>query len=173
MLEVYERIEGPHDALKLDHKLLLTHEQRCRARLKTQTVSGEDVGVFLPHGKPLTVGEYLRSSCGKVIRVDGAAEPIISATCKDALLFARACYHLGNRHVKIQITEQNLRITPDSVLEDMLKQLGLDVQSELAVFIPESGAYHGLGHAHGHSHEKSHGHNHDHSHANGHKHEHS
>lgn len=155
MLEIYQRVDGPH-ALEPDHRLLLTHEQRSRARLKTNTVSGEDVGVFLPHGQPLKVGEYLKTDCGKLIRVDGAAEPIVSASCDDALLFSRACYHLGNRHVKIQITERCLRITPDSVLEDMLQKLGLEVHHEMAVFIPESGAYHGISHAHGHDHAHSH-----------------
>lgn len=151
MLEVYQRVEGPHE-LEPDHRLLLTHEQRCRARLKAKTVTGEDVGVFLHHGQTLNIGEYLESSCGKLIRVDGAPEALLTAECGDPLLFSRACYHLGNRHVKIQITESCLRITPDSVLEDMLKQLGLQVRSEMAVFIPENGAYHGTAHKSGHEH---------------------
>ena len=149
MLEVYQRLDGApkQDA---DHRLLLTHDERCRARLKTKTIEGLAVGVFLAHGQPLLVGEYLVSECGQTLRVDGAAEPIVSATCDDPLLFARACYHLGNRHVKIQIAERILRITPDSVLEDMLVMLGLNVHKEHAVFIPESGAYHGKGHTHEH-----------------------
>lgn len=155
MLEIYQRVDGPH-SLEPDHYLSLTHEQRCRARLKTTTTNGDDVGVFLQHGQPLNVGEYLRSSCGKLVRVDGAAEPVVTASCEDTLLFSRACYHLGNRHVKIQILQRSLRITPDSVLEDMLAQLGLDVRSEMAVFIPENGAYHGIAHAavpHHHHHD--------------------
>jgi len=149
MLEVYQRISGPQTD-EPDHKLVLTHDQRCRARLKTQTIEGVPVGVFLPHGQPLIVGEFLLTDCGKTLRVDGAAEPVASAYCEDTLLFSRACYHLGNRHVKIQIAERTLRITPDPVLEDMLRMLGLTVRKEHAVFIPEEGAY--SGHSHNHEH---------------------
>ncbi len=149
MLEVYQRINEPSN-LEPDYRLLLTHDERCRARLKIETTDGVPVGVFLPHGQPLMVGEYLLSDCGQTLRVDGAAEPVVSASCDDPLLFSRACYHLGNRHVKIQIAERVLRITPDSVLEDMLVLLGLQVRKEHAVFIPESGAYHAKGHGHEH-----------------------
>jgi urease accessory protein len=149
MIEIYQRIQGPQSE-EADHRLLLTHDERCRARLKTETTDGTSVGVFLPHGQPLTIGEHLLSDCGQTLCIDGAAEPIVSASCDDPLLFARACYHLGNRHVKIQIAERILHITPDSVLEDMLVMLGLNVRTEHAIFIPESGAYHGKAHSHEH-----------------------
>jgi len=140
MLEVYERIIGPH-TIDPDIKLLLTHEQRSRARLKTVCTDGRDVGLFLEHGNILKVGEYLRTSCGKSVRVDGALETVMSATCDDWLLFSRACYHLGNRHVKLQVAERILRISPDHVLQEMLESLGMKVVEEKAVFIPENGAY--------------------------------
>lgn len=149
MIEVFQRLDGPHE-LEPDYRLLLTQGQRCRARLKTQTICGKDVGIFLPHGQPLVIGEYLQSSCGKTLMIEGATEQVMSASCEDPLLFARACYHLGNRHVKIQITENTLIITPDSVLEKMLHGLGLKVQEESAVFVPENGAYH----SHKHQHER-------------------
>jgi urease accessory protein len=83
-------------------------------------------------------------------------------------LFARACYHLGNRHVPLQVGHGWLRYQNDYVLDDMLRQLGLDVKHEQAPFEPENGAYgeHG-GHSHGHSHgddDHSHSHSHDHGH---------
>ena len=155
MLEVYERINGLH-AVEPDIKLSLTHEERSRARLKTTSTDGHEVGLFLEHGNHLKVGEYLRSSCGKSVRIDGALETVMSATCDDWLLFSRACYHLGNRHVKMQIAERILRITPDHVLQEMLESLGMTVREEKAVFIPENGAYYSgklAGHSHGHSHE--------------------
>jgi urease accessory protein len=65
-------------------------------------------------------------------------------------VFARACYHLGNRHVKVQVGERWLRISPDHVLEQMLGQLGLRLEPEEAVFVPESGAYAGGSHGHHH-----------------------
>ena len=147
MLEIYQRLEST-DIKETDYKLLLTHDQRSRARLKATTVTGEDVGVFLEHGNPLMLGDILITSCGKTVRVDGAAETVLAASCDDWRLFARACYHLGNRHVKIQVAERTLRITPDHVLQSMLESLGLNVREELAVFVPENGAYHGHGHSH-------------------------
>ncbi len=147
MLEIYQRFDDAQID-EPDYKLLLTHDQRCRARLKTNAVTGEDVGIFLEHGQPLQLGDILLTSCSKTVRVDGAAELVLSASCDDWRLFARACYHLGNRHVKIQIAERNLRISPDHVLQEMLESLGLSVRKELAVFVPENGAYHGHSHSH-------------------------
>ena len=153
MLEIYQRLERDErvQIVRPDYKLLLTHDERSRARLKAQTVTGEEIGIFLEHGQPLMLGDILVTSCSKTVRVDGAAEPVLSATCDDWRLFARACYHLGNRHVKIQIAERTLRITPDHVLQSMLESLGLSVRQELAVFVPENGAYHGHGHEHSHN----------------------
>jgi len=139
MLEVYERLHGPY-AIEPDIKLLLTHEERARARLKTVSTDGREVG---------------RSSCGKSVRVDGALETVMSARCDDGLLFSRACYHLGNRHVKMQIAEGVLFIAPDHVLKEMLENLGLTVLEEKVIFVPENGAYYSgkLTAVHSHSHE--------------------
>ena len=149
MLEIYQRLDDAQID-EPDYKLLLTHDERCRARLKTKAVTGEDVGIFLEHGQPLMLGDVLLTSCSKTVRIDGVAEPVLSATCDEWRLFARACYHLGNRHVKIQVAERTLRITPDHVLQSMLESLGLTVRNEMAVFVPENGAYHGHGHSHSH-----------------------
>lgn len=149
MLEIFQKLDrsGP---FKADYTLLLTHDERCRARLKTKTMTGESVGVFFVHGQTLTVGETLLSRCGKRLRVEGAKETVLCARCDDPQLFARACYHLGNRHVKIQIIKHTLRISPDHVLQSMLEGLGLTTNTEEAIFIPENGAYHS--HSSGHSH---------------------
>ena len=111
------------------------------------TDDGIETRLFLERGKPLQIGELLRSQCGKILKVNGAKELVITAFCEDWSLFSRACYHLGNRHVKLQIGERWLRITPDHVLEEMLQKLGLQTRHETSVFIPESGAYN-----HGHHH---------------------
>lgn len=146
MLEVYERL-GTHCHHEADSYVVLTHEQRDRGRLKLTSDKGEEVRIFLERGKPLQVGEFLKTTCGCYVKVVGAVEIVALASSDDWHTFSRACYHLGNRHTKIEVGERWLRIKPDHVLEEMLVQLGLVVSHEDAVFMPESGAY-----SHGHSH---------------------
>jgi len=141
MYEIHERLDGPHPVEPDDH-LPLTHEQRSKARLRAITSSGEEARLFLDHGRSLQLGDYLRARCGRVLRIEGAEEALALARCEDWLTFARACYHLGNRHTKIQVGERSLRLLPDHVLEQMLVNLGLTVSHEQAVFVPEEGAYH-------------------------------
>ena len=147
MLEIYERL-GNHAHGVIYTTVTLSHEQRDRGRLKLIGANGEEIRLFLERGKPLLVGEYLQSSCGKLIQIEGAVEPVAHARCENWHTFARACYHLGNRHVKLQVGERWLRIQPDHVLEEMLELLGLTLTREDAVFVPESGAYNHGGHHH-------------------------
>ncbi|MBU2098929.1 MAG: urease accessory protein UreE [Gammaproteobacteria bacterium] len=150
MLEIYERL-GTQGNYPADTRVILTHEQRDRGRLRVFSPEGEEVRIFLTRGSPLLVGETLRAQCGRYVLVEGAIEAVAVARCDDWPTFARACYHLGNRHVKVQVGERLLRILPDHVLEAMLTQLGLEVEHARHVFVPESGAYaHG---AHSHSHD--------------------
>ncbi|MGB0663719.1 MAG: urease accessory protein UreE [Pontibacterium sp.] len=165
MIDIYERLgthchESCYDVVELDHL------QRDRGRLRLfGKNTGEEVRVFLERGKPLLVGEWLKSECGKYVQVVGATESVAEASCEDWFTFARACYHLGNRHVRLQVLERKLLIKPDHVLEDMLVQLGLTVTHAQAVFVPEPGAYSGGGHHH-HHHDDDHDHDHHgHSHA--------
>lgn len=146
MYEVYER-HGVDVQSAVDDGIELSHEQREKGRIKAESNSGKEVRIFLERGKPLAVNEVLSSQCGKKIRVLGQVEEVTRATCDEWETFSKACYHLGNRHVKIQVGEKWLRILPDHVLEDMLKLLGLTLEKEQAVFEPESGAYN---HAHHH-----------------------
>jgi len=152
MLEIYERLgtQANHPA---DTRVVLTHEQRDRGRLRVFSPDGEEVRIFLTRGSPLLVGETLRAQCGRYVLVEGAIEPVAAASCDDWTTFARACYHLGNRHVKVQVGERVLRILPDHVLEAMLQQLGLSVEHGKHVFVPESGAYSHGGHGHGHGYQ--------------------
>ena len=151
MLEVYERL-GLHCHDPVNETVVLEHDQRDKGRLRLVSESGQEVRLFLERGKPLLVGEFLKTECGKIVQVKGALEPIAHASCDDWHTFARACYHLGNRHVKIQVGERWLRIKPDYVLEEMVHLMGLLVTHENAVFDPESGAYSQAGHSHGHEH---------------------
>ena len=159
MLDIYERL-GTHCHAKVNATVVLSHEQRERGRLRLQSTEGMEVRLFLERGKPLKVGEYLKSQCGQIVRIEGAVEDVMMAQCTDWPTFARACYHLGNRHVKVQVGELWLRIKPDHVLGDMLAQLGLTVHLQQAVFVPESGAY-ARAAAHHHHHDHDHGHHHD------------
>ncbi|WP_220446158.1 urease accessory protein UreE [Microbulbifer harenosus] len=160
-LDVYQRL-GVKPEISADCCITLDHLQRDRGRLRTSANDGSEVRIFLERGKPLLVGELLQSECGKFIKVVGAEELVTTARCDNWITFSRACYHLGNRHVKLQIANNDeggywLRITPDHVLEEMLELLGLALEKELAVFIPESGAYRG-GHGHSHGHDSGHSH---------------
>lgn len=152
MLEVHERL-GTQCKAPVDVRVILTHEQRDRGRMRLFSTDGEEVRLFLARGTPLLVGEYLRSQCGRLVLVEGAIEPVVIATCDDWEVFSRACYHLGNRHVKVQVGARSLRILPDHVLEEMLTLLGLTLQHAHHVFVPEQGAYTGHG-GHSHSHQQ-------------------
>ena len=116
---------------------------------------GKKVDVFLERANVLSIGDQLLSDCGQYLTIGGAEEPVITASTDNWQLFSRACYHLGNRHVRLQVSEQWLRITPDHVLEALLHRLGLTVTNENAVFNPEAGAYDT-----GQQEQGSHGHHH-------------
>ena len=137
-VEVYERLDHAH---YIDDQIVLDHDLREKGRFKIRSQNGVEVRVFLERGKALFIGECLKTECGKIIEIIGANEDVSDASCSDWQQFSKACYHLGNRHVKIQVFERCLRIKPDYVLEEMLELLGLTVTKNTAVFIPELGAY--------------------------------
>ncbi|HCH21102.1 MAG TPA: urease accessory protein UreE [Cellvibrionales bacterium] len=140
MFEIYERLDV--DAVvAVDDQLSLDYQRREKGRLKTQTISGTEVRIFLDRGKPLQLGEILKTQCGKHIVVVGKEEELLLVTSNNTRLLNRACYHLGNRHVKIEVGEGWLHIQNDYVLAGMLKQLGLEVSVVQAIFNPEPGAY--------------------------------
>jgi urease accessory protein len=147
--------------------LILNFQDRTRGRLRVVTKSGQDAGIFLERGKVLQEGDVLQSECGQQVRVVCETEEVAEAKAADWQTFARCCYHLGNRHVPLQVGDKWLRIKPDHVLEEMVELLGLTVKRTSAAFCPEQGAYAG-GHSHGHhSHDHDHDHDHDHSHSHG------
>lgn len=131
-------------------------KSRCQVKLDT----GEDVGFVLPRGLLLRGGDCLSDSEQKyIIKIVAKKETVSTAYCDDPLRLARICYHLGNRHVPLEITQSYARFQHDHVLDEMLEQMGVKVTVEQAPFEPEAGAYsnqHG-GHSHG---DHSHSHNH-------------
>tara|TARA_R110001606_G_scaffold282459_1_gene431069 strand:+ start:802 stop:1269 length:468 start_codon:yes stop_codon:yes gene_type:complete len=154
MLQISTRLshvyQVPSDSVTLDY------DTRQKARIKITTDKGVDAGIFIERGKPLLINEVLKSDCGQHVQVLGALEPVTTASCGNWLTFSKVCYHLGNRHTKLQVGERWLRFKPDHVLSELVQQLGCSVSDEPAIFEPESGAYNGLsvpGQAHGHGHD--------------------
>lgn len=142
---------APADAVPAD-TLTLNFELRAKCRLRTRLDSGEEVGLFLPRGTILRGGDRLAGNDGRVIAVQAEPEPVIEARSDDALLIARAAYHLGNRHVAVEVQPGLLRLAADHVLAQMLAGLGLDVCETQAPFEPEAGAYGGHPAHHTHAH---------------------
>ncbi len=149
MLKVTERLE-PSDEAKVS--LTLPYEERKKFRLRTTLDNGREVGLQLSRQGVLRGGDCLRAEDGTVIQVRAGEEAVSTVVCADPLTMARACYHLGNRHVPLQISHGCLRYQQDHVLDDMVRQLGLSVTHEQAPFEPESGAYHAAGSHHHHHH---------------------
>jgi len=130
--------------------ITLSCEQRTHSRLRVMTDSGGEAGLFLPRGTHLSHGDLLRAEDGVVVEIKAATETVSCASTDDALLLNRACYHLGNRHVPLQIGPGSVRYLHDHVLDDMVRALGLKVETTQAPFEPESGAYHRSGQIHEH-----------------------
>lgn len=152
MLELTRRV---HDG-RASATLTLPLEKRIRSRLRVTLDDGTPAGVFLVRGETLRDGDLLADSAGTIVEVRAAAEPLSEVRCADQLVMARACYHLGNRHVALQIADDWVRYMHDHVLDDMLRAIGLQPTFVEAPFEPEPGAYGGSaeGHAHAqHAHE--------------------
>ena len=133
----------------------LPYDERKRSRLKVTLTSGAEAGIFLERGDHLHGGDRLLSEDGTaVVEIVAAPEQLIEVIANTPLLFARAAYHLGNRHVPVQILPTDsggiLRFQRDHVLAEMVKGLGCVVSEVEAPFQPEQGAY-GGGHHHSHA----------------------
>jgi urease accessory protein len=144
MIEIKSRLDSKH-GMEIKGQLRLPFELRQRSRLRTKLVSGEEVALVLPRGEVLRGGDLVAASDGRVIEVLGAPEKLLHVTCATPSDLARAAYHLGNRHVPVQVGDGFLRLAADHVLGDMLKKMGAEVSEIEAPFEPESGAY---GHEH-------------------------
>lgn len=138
---------APLDATATE-RLVLTFDLRCKCRLRTHVESGEDTGLFLDRGTALHHGDKLLANDGRIVEVIAAPEALMEARSIDPLLLARTAYHLGNRHVAVQLDSGWLRFATDHVLRAMVVGLGLPIIEVIAPFEPESGAY-GHGHTHG------------------------
>ncbi|MDM3872340.1 urease accessory protein UreE [Porticoccus sp. W117] len=130
--------------------LALPFDKRKKSRQRAQTNCGRDVGIFMPRGTVLEQGDLLSDENGTTVLVEAAPEALSIATADDALLLMRAAYHLGNRHMPLQIEKHRLLYQEDYVLDDMLRGLGLSVSNAQEPFSPENGAYSSGGRGHHH-----------------------
>lgn len=119
-------------------RLVLTFEQRQKSRLRAKLESGEEVAFILPRGNVLRSGDKVAATDGRIVEIVSAPEKLLHI---ESSSLAKAAYHLGNRHVPVQIGESFLRIAEDHVLEEMLRRLGARVSHVEAPFEPEAGAY--------------------------------
>lgn len=150
MIEITEKMDEMPMAFTM---LTLTYDQRQKSRLRVTLNNGKEAGIMLERGTVMRHGEFLRSTDGLAIQIRAADEEVAIASSDDALLLAKACYHLGNRHVPLQIDSGSVSFLRDHVLEKMVLSLGLEIQHEVTAFEPENGAYSG-GHNHaGHKHD--------------------
>ncbi len=151
MLKITEKLGIPatHSA-----SLTLPFEKRQKSRLRVSLDDKREAALMLERGSILRHGDLLRAENGLIVEVRAANEEVAVISTKDSFLLARACYHLGNRHIPLQIGEGWLRFQRDHVLEEMVKSLGLAVKHESSPFEPEGGAYSGhSSHSHSHSSE--------------------
>lgn len=140
MLILTQRLPADANAV-VSHTLLLTAFERTRSRYRFETPEGQTLFLRLPRGTVLRDRDLLRSEDGTLVRVVAKPEPVLTVKAPTDLALLRAAYHLGNRHVPLEIAPTYLRLTPDPVLQDMLAHLGVEVEEELLPFQPEIGAY--------------------------------
>lgn len=156
----------------------LDWDTRQKSRFDAVDSTGRRIGVFLSRGRVVRGGDVLVAEDGSLVAVTARDQPILVVTAGDeagsALALLRAAYHLGNRHVPLEVRAGRLQLEPDHVLAEMLRRMGLRVEEGTGPFEPEAGAYdtassgpghdraHGHDHAHDHGHDQDHGHDHDH-----------
>ena len=153
--------------------ITLDWDTRQKSRFDATDSTGRALGVFLPRGTVVRGGDVLVAEDGSLIRVEAAPQAVLHITaCAEhgsAFDLMRAAYHLGNRHVPIELQRDHLKIEPDHVLAELLRAMHMTVVAVEAPFEPEGGAY-GDNAMMGHDHDHDHGHGHDHAHHHGHGH---
>ncbi len=146
--------------LRRSPSVMIDWDTRQKSRFEATDSLGRALGVFLPRGSVVRGGDVLVAEDGSLIRVEAAPQPVLRITTAPSAnshwALMRAAYHLGNRHVPIELQADHLKIEPDHVLAELMRQMGMEVQEVQAAFEPEAGAYGYsalLGHDHGHGHD--------------------
>ncbi len=125
----------------------LTYDQRMKHRLFLNLSAVGEAHIILPRGMRLDHGLHIQAENGSVLKIESAEEEL-SVVKAQGLDLARACYHLGNRHIPAAIGEGSVSYQRDLVIDDMMKGLGFDVTHDTRSFQPESGAYAAHSHEH-------------------------
>jgi urease accessory protein len=152
MFELRERIERSDGQSGVcDGRLTLAFEERRKSRLRARLEDGREVAVLLPRGTSLRDGDFLRDEHADItVQVTAAVEVLSVACTADHHTLARAAYHLGNRHVPVQLGDGWVAYPHDHVLDELVLALGLRVSCESRPFEPEAGGY---GHSDNHHHD--------------------
>jgi len=141
----------------------LDWDVRQKSRFDATDSAGRTLGVFLPRGTAVRGGDVLVAEDGSMVVVKAAPQAVLvvrhCAAHGKPFDLLRAAYHLGNRHVQLELQPDRLLLEPDHVLADMLRSMHLIVSDETTAFEPEAGAYAAPASGHDHPH---HGHAHDH-----------
>jgi urease accessory protein len=140
---------GTWDEHRQSDRVLIDFDRRHRRRIVLQTESTAEVLIDLPHAVRLRDGDGLALADGHVIRVVAKPEPLLEIHAHGPAELVRIAWHLGNRHLPVQLLGDRIRIRADHVIADMVLQLGGHAHAMEAPFDPEAGAYAG-GHAHSH-----------------------
>jgi urease accessory protein len=154
--------------LKRATSITLDWDVRQKSRFESTDSAARQVGIFLQRGQVVRGGDVLVGEDGSLLKVLAAPQAVLRIThCSEhgtPFDLTRAAYHLGNRHVPIELQPDHLKIEPDHVLADMLRAMHLIVHEVQDSFEPENGAYgeHGGGHQHGHANDHDHDHDHGH-----------
>jgi urease accessory protein len=137
---------------------------RQKSRFEATDSLDRQLGIFLPRGTLVRGGDVLVAEDGSLVKVIAAPQAVLRITACTShgspFDLTRAAYHLGNRHVPIELKPDHLKIEPDHVLAEMLRAMHLIVNEVSESFEPEGGAYSAGGHGHGHAHDSRHGHAH-------------
>lgn len=170
MLRVVRVVDSAINTARQVDTLILKSEQRRVQTGHFTGVNGTAIGIMLPEPVALRNGDALELDDGSIVDVVIEPEPLVEIRGNDLTHLARLAWHLGDRHVPVQILANRLRMRPEAALESMLKALGARIAAIEAPFDPEGGAYAAHAHAHDH-HDHSHDdHHHDHPHGHGHHH---
>lgn len=150
-----EFIKKSPQTTEFHRSVTLPWEKRIKSRQRVTLDDGSNGGIFLPRGTILRGGDILLTESGEAVLILAAPEEVSTVVTPSHLLLCRICYHLGNRHVALEIQEGAASYLHDHVLDDMVVQLGGKIRLEEKPFEPEHGAY--SGHSHGGGHGHSHG----------------
>lgn len=151
MIRLVYKYNGP--AVTAHTTATLDFDARQKSRQRLLLDNGDSAGMVLARGSTLSDGDVLTDADATFfVRIVAAAEPLSYVQCLDRLLLNRVCYHLGNRHVPLQVHADAVAYRHDHVLDDMVAGLGVTPQVCRCAFHPEPGAYDHNGHDHAHDH---------------------